>query len=93
MSNYFVILQKQISSIELMNKYRPEHLKYLKNVNASGELIIAGKNKNGSGGLIIVNTDNYDRALEIAENDPYVINNVRNFNILEYGKFDPQSVP
>ncbi len=93
MSNYFVILQKQISSIELMNKYRPEHLKYLKNVNASGELIIAGKYKNGSGGLIIVNTDNYDRALEIAENDPYVINNVRNFNILEYGKFDPQSVP
>jgi len=92
-SNYFVILQKQISSIELMNKYRPEHLKYLKNVNASGELIIAGKYKNGSGGLIIVNTDNYDRALEIAENDPYVINNVRNFNILEYGKFDPQSVP
>ena len=76
-----------------MNKYRPEHLKYLKNVNASGELIIAGKYKNGSGGLIIVNTDNYDRALEIAENDPYVINNVRNFNILEYGKFDPQSVP
>ena len=70
MSNYFVILQKQISSIELMNKYRPEHLKYLKNVNASGELIIAGKYKNGSGGLIIVNTDNYDRALEIAENDP-----------------------
>ena len=93
MSNYFVILQKQISSIELMNKYRPEHLKYLKNVNASCELIIAGKYKNGSGGLIIVNTDNYDRALEIAENDPYVINNVRNFNILEYGKFDPQSVP
>lgn len=93
MANYFVILQKQISTIEIMNKHRPEHLKYLKEIDRLGELIIAGRYKNGSGGLIIVNTDNYDRALAIAENDPYITNNVRNFEIREYGKFEPQSVP
>ena len=93
MENYYVILQKQLSSIEFMNEYRPEHLRYLKDVDEKGELIIAGRYKNGTGGLIIVRTENYDRALEIAKNDPYIINEVRDFTILDYGKFDPQSIP
>ena len=71
---YYAILQKQISSIEIMNIHRPPHLEYLR-------------------GLIVVYTLNYDRALEIAKNDPYIINNVREFDILEYGVFDPQSIP
>ena len=93
MEHYYVILQKQLSSIEFMNEYRPEHLRYLKDVDEKGELIIAGRYKNGTGGLIIVRTENYDRALEIAKNDPYIINEVRDFTILDYGKFDPQSIP
>ena len=93
MENYYVILQKQLSSIEFMNEYRPEHLRYLKYVDEKGELIIAGRYKNGTGGLIIVRTEDYDRALEIAKNDPYIINEVRDFTILDYGKFDPQSIP
>ena len=93
MENYYVILQKQLSSIEFMNEYRPEHLRYLKDVDEKGELIIAGRYKNGTGGLIIVRTEDYDRALEIAKNDPYIINEVRDFTILDYGKFDPQSMP
>ena len=93
MENYYVILQKQLSSIEFMNEHRPEHLRYLKDVDKKGELIIAGRYKNGTGGLIIVCTKDYDRALEIAKNDPYIINEVRDFTILDYGKFDPQSIP
>ena len=93
MENYYVILQKQLSSIEVMNEHRPEHLRYLKDVDEKGELIIAGRYKNGTGGLIIVCTEDYDRALEIAKNDPYIINDVRDFTILDYGKFDPQSMP
>ena len=93
MEHYYVILQKQLSSIEFMNEYRPEHLRYLKDVDEKGELIIAGRYKNGTGGLIIVRTEDYDRALEIAKNDPYIINEVRDFTILDYGKFDPQSIP
>ena len=93
MENYYVILQKQLSSIEFMNEHRPEHLRHLKDVDEKGELIIAGRYKNGTGGLIIVCTKDYDRALEIAKNDPYIINEVRDFTILDYGKFDPQSIP
>ena len=93
MENYYVILQKQLSSIKFMNEHRPEHLRYLKDVDEKGELIIAGRYKNGTGGLIIVRTEDYDRALEIAKNDPYIINEVRDFTILDYGKFDPQSIP
>ncbi len=93
MENYYVILQKQLSSIEFMNEQRPEHLRYLKGIDEKGELIIAGRYKNGTGGLIIVCTEDYDRALEIAKNDPYIINEVRDFTILDYGKFDPQSIP
>jgi uncharacterized protein YciI len=93
MENYYVILQKQLSSIEFMNEHRPEHLRYLKGIDEKGELIIAGRYKNGTGGLIIVCTEDYNRALEIAKNDPYIINEVRDFTILDYGKFDPQSIP
>jgi uncharacterized protein YciI len=76
-----------------MNEVRPEHLKYLKDIDKKGELIIAGRYKDGTGGLIIVCTENYERAAEIAKNDPYIINDVRDFKIREYGKFDPQSFP
>ena len=93
MENYYVILQKQLSSIEFMNEHRPEHLRYLKGIDEKGELVIAGRYKNGTGGLIIVCTEDYNRALEIAKNDPYIINEVRDFTILDYGKFDPQSIP
>ena len=93
MENYYVILQKQLSSVEFMNEQRPEHLRYLKGIDEKGELIIAGRYKNGTGGLIIVCTEDYNRALEIAKNDPYIINEVRDFTILDYGKFDPQSIP
>ena len=71
MENYYVIIQKQISSLEVMNQIRPKHLAYLKEVHNKGELIVAGRYKNGTGGLIIVCTENYERALEIAQNDPY----------------------
>jgi len=90
---YYAILQKQISSIEIMNIHRSSHLEYLRGIHANGELIIAGRYNNGSGGLIVVSTSSYDRAIEIAKNDPYIINNVREFDLLEYGVFDPQSVP
>tara|TARA_B100001750_G_scaffold244483_1_gene261927 strand:+ start:1086 stop:1367 length:282 start_codon:yes stop_codon:yes gene_type:complete len=93
MENYYVILQTQLSSLEIMNEVRPEHLKYLKDIDKKGELIIAGRYKDGTGGLIIVCTENYERAAEIAKNDPYIINDVRDFKIREYGKFDPQSFP
>ena len=36
MENYYVILQKQLSSIEFMNEHRPEHLRYLKDVDGKG---------------------------------------------------------
>ena len=93
MENYYVILQTQLSSLEIMNEVRPEHLKYLKDIDKKGELIIAGRYKDGTGGLIIVCTENYERAAEIAKNDPYIINDVRDFKIREYGKFDSQSFP
>ena len=84
MENYYVILQTQLSSLEIMNEVRPEHLKYLKDIDKKGELIIAGRYKDGTGGLIIVCTENYERAAEIAKNDPYIINDVRDFKIREY---------
>ena len=43
MENYYVIIQKQISSLEVMNEVRPEHLTYLKEVHNKGELVVAGR--------------------------------------------------
>lgn len=60
------------------------HIEFLRALDQSGKLHLAGPFADHKGGMLILNVSTYDEALAIAESDPFVINNVRTFSIREW---------
>ncbi|HET7657057.1 MAG TPA: YciI family protein, partial [Bacillales bacterium] len=58
-------------------KYRPEHLNHLAEMEKQGRIFAKGPFTDEQGGMVIYIADSLDEARELAENDPYVIRGVR----------------
>ena len=78
---YFIILENSIASSEEVQKYRGTHLKYVEEFYKKGKVFAAGRFLDNSGGMIIVNVDSREEAEEMAKNDPYIQNKVRDYTI------------
>ncbi|RKD21032.1 hypothetical protein BEP19_15235 [Ammoniphilus oxalaticus] len=65
-------------------KYRPQHLAYLENLEKGGKIHIRGPLAGGAGGLVIYKADSFEEAKEVAENDPYIIHGVRRLELHEW---------
>lgn len=83
----YVIVTGAISDYALMQQYRPAHLEYLHQLDASGCLFGAGPTLDGQAsfyegdGLIILTAESVESAREIAEADPFHRNKVRAYEI------------
>lgn len=84
--SFFVIIQNQISDLDSMQKVRQSHLEYLTELYERGVVIAGGKFLDNTGAVIILQTDSFAHAQKIAENDPYVINNIRGYEIKPWNK-------
>lgn len=83
---YFVIIEQSRASSEEVQKFRGEHLKYVKEFHQKGKVFAAGRFLDNSGGMIIVNVGGMDEAEEIAKNDPYILNKVRDYAIKSWDR-------
>lgn len=63
---------------------RPRHIEYLDELDQKGKVFARGPFGDGSGGLVIYQADSYEEALELAENDPHVIEKVRRLELKEW---------
>ncbi len=63
---------------------RPRHIEYLDELDQKGKVFARGPFGDGSGGLVIYQADSYEEALELAENDPHVIEKVRHLELKEW---------
>ena len=63
---------------------RPQHLDYLNNLKEQGKIFAKGPFGEGKGGLVVYIADSFEEAKELAENDPYVINEVRRLELFEW---------
>ncbi|WLD91780.1 YciI family protein [Alkalihalobacillus sp. AL-G] len=53
-----------------------EHFAYIENLLKTGELVLAGPCLDGSLGVVILRVDTYERAEELMNGDPAVVNGI-----------------
>lgn len=63
---------------------RPRHIEYLDALDLKGKVFARGPFGDGSGGLVIYQADSYEEALQMAENDPHVIEQSRRLELKEW---------
>jgi uncharacterized protein len=64
-----------------------QHVEHIKKLDDENKLIICGPFNDYDGGIIVINVDSYKEAKNIAENDPFIKQGVRTYEIrtLEMG--------
>ncbi|MCP5064889.1 MAG: hypothetical protein GY936_20910 [Ignavibacteriae bacterium] len=61
-----------------------KHVKYLKELDEKGQLVLAGPFLDYRGGMIIVKVKSQNEAMMIAKNDPFVKENLESFKLREW---------
>lgn len=80
---YFAVLLPMADEAKSV-KFRPDHLAYLDKMRREGRIWANGKFKDGAGGLILYRANSYEEVVAIVEQDPYVLNKARTFEIHEW---------
>ncbi len=70
---------------EKNQRFRPQHLSYLEELERQGKVFLKGPFLDGSGGMVIYVADSFEEAKELASNDPYIIEGVRKLDLREWG--------
>lgn len=64
--------------------YRPQHLAYLEKLGSEGKIFAKGRFPDGAGGLVIYKAESLEEVLSYVQNDPYVIQGARGYEIHEW---------
>jgi len=84
----FALHSTYLKPIEEVDRYLDAHRAFLKPLYAKGVIICSGPRIPRTGGFILMNAASRSAVLEIMKNDPYVINGVSEYSIIE---FEPRS--
>jgi uncharacterized protein YciI len=80
----FLVLSNLVASREKLQQYRDKHLSYLEELKKKGQLSLAGRFADGTGGAYILKAENINEAKDIADRDPYHSSGLRNYTIKEW---------
>ena len=86
MHKYVVIVEKSTlpEDIKSLKKCSDDHLDYLRNLQKSGNLEIAGKFIDETGGMYMLLANSDEEAYGFAKNDPYYVNNLIKIEIKQW---------
>ena len=73
-----------LKPIEEVDKYLPAHRTFLKTLYEQGITICSGPQIPRTGGFILMNAAGKTEALEIMKNDPYVIQGLAEYTMIEF---------
>lgn len=73
-----------ITYINDVDEYRTDHRSYLSCFYKRDLLIASGPRKDGKGGFIITNFKDQNLAQEFINNDPFFVNKVAEYEIIEF---------
>lgn len=79
----FVISLTYTASLELLDKYRPDHRNWLDQAIAEGWLLLAGPREPREGGILLARGTRAELQ-EKAATDPYFINGLSTFELIEF---------
>lgn len=87
MNNLFLIIITYIKPLNEIEALRTQHREYLKKGYESKNLLLSGPHKeynNKLGGIIIARFSSKQEAQAFIKNDPYNLNNVATYEIMEF---------
>lgn len=80
----FIFLLKYTKGLEAIDKVIGEHRKYLDKYYDNGNFICSGRRKPRTGGVILCKAKSFEEAKRITESDPFVIEDVAEYEIIEF---------
>lgn len=80
----FAVHSVYLKSIEEVDKHLDAHRAFLKPLYEKGIAICSGPKIPRTGGFILMQTTSKEAALEIMQSDPYVINGVACYDVIEF---------
>ena len=80
----FALHSGYLKPIEEVDKYLEAHRSFLKTLYAKGITICSGPQIPRTGGFILMNAASKTEVLEIMKNDPYVINSIAQYSVIEF---------
>jgi uncharacterized protein YciI len=83
MMAYYVALLHMLNK-EKNQEVRPQHIKYLDQLDEKGNIFARGPFTDESGGLVVYIADSYDEALSLAKSDPHIIFGSRHLELKEW---------
>ena len=79
----FIISLNYIVPNEAIDEYLDAHVQFLKAEYQAGHFVASGRKVPRTGGVIIANVKDKNEVLEIIEKDPFKINNLAEYEIIE----------
>lgn len=80
----FIINLTYKVELDKIDQYLEAHVKYLKNQYSNGSFIVSGRKVPRTGGIILSNVKDKAKLLEILSEDPFKINNLAEYDIIEF---------
>jgi uncharacterized protein YciI len=68
---FHVLKSTYLQSPDVVDQTRPAHLEFLKAEIDAGRLLLAGRQEDGSGGMLITTDMSSEAAQDIVDHDPY----------------------
>lgn len=79
-----VLKSTYVQPPDVIENTRPAHLEFLKEEVAAGRLLLAGRQEDGSGGVLVTGDISADEAQDIVDRDPYTRAGVADYQRLSF---------
>ncbi len=89
---YFAVFLPMLNQ-KKSQEYRAQHLLFLDQNRREGNIFANGRFADGAGGLVIYRVDSLEEVEQIVEQDPYVIQGARSFEIHEWEMVSDAELP
>jgi uncharacterized protein YciI len=75
----YLMISKYVKSLDEVDGARDDHYAFLDGLEAQGLVLLAGRQDPPVGGVVLLDVDSEQRALEIFADDPYVTRGVAEY--------------
>lgn len=80
----FVVSLKYLVPIEMVEKTRPEHVKFLDKFYGEKKFLVSGRKHDSSGGIIIVVSNSEDEVHQIMKQDPFFTQKIAEYEVIGF---------
>ncbi len=80
----FIVSLNYLKSIDEVEKYLEEHVKFLEKYYEMRKFICSGRKNPRTGGIILLNAENLSEVEKIISEDPFSIYKIAEYEIIEF---------